>query len=447
MSLLKKKTVKLCAIIAAAIILIGAVGYGVYALFFDPYRFADYSAYNEGDPATLDLDTVLTREQALEDMAFMLKRFRERHLAAVNGVPEKILTQYDLEIAQFGETVTVLELYQASSRVLSRMNDGHTRVEAIDVPVMFNATEGAYFSGNPENLLLITTDEEQKGEKVIAIDQVPIETLYQTYLSVTSNEMESYAQNAFVRQLFGEGMLLLLGIDTSDGVDVQVEGKSQPVHLEFAEWTPQDNIGNAIPFVRYEIDTERGLGILYLDSCTINEEYIRTVNAFFTEVRDQGIKHIAIDLRYNGGGSSGVVDEFMRYMPVETYDQGWWYHRYGPLLIKEGSAKRKVDHYSDLVYDGEIYVLTSVNTYSAATTFTSQLKTSELALIVGQQSGNTQEYGELVPFSMPNSHLLVTISNKQYFKGGQAGDTAFTVPDYPCDPNDALNVVYDLISE
>lgn len=448
MSIVRRKVRNTLAIIAAVILLVGATGYGVYALFFNPFRFVNYSHYREGNPATLDLDIVLTREQALEDMEFMLKCFRERHPSAVKGVPANIQAQYDREIGAFGDEVTVLELYQASCRVLSLMNDGHTRVEARNVPVMFNVTEGVKFKGDPENLFLYTVSpngEEQKGGKLISIDQVPVETLYQRFLSITSTEMESYAQNRFARQLFGEGTMLLLGIDTSDGVDVQLEGYSEPVHLDFVEYSsPQST---PVPFVRYEIDADRGLGILHVDSCTCNEEYIRTVNAFFTEIRDLKIRNIALDLRSNGGGTSAAVHEFMRYMPVETYDGGWWYTRYGPMLIREGSATIQVDHYSDLIYEGEIYVLTSVNTYSAATTFTSVLKIGDLAKIVGQQSGNTQEYGDMVVFYMPNSRLYCGVSVKQYFLGDQPGHRAFTVPDYPCDPSDALNVVYDLISK
>lgn len=51
------------------------------------------------------------------------------------------------------------------------------------------------------------------------------------------------------------------------------------------------------------------------------------------------------------------------------------------------------------------------------------------------------------PFSVPNVHFLVCVSNKQYFLGNAPGDTAYTGPDYPCDPEDALELVRALIKE
>lgn len=441
---LKNKPFKVTLAVIVSFLLVVGILFGIYSLFFNPYRFADYDAYFDGTPATLDFDAVLSKKQAVGDMEYMLNHFKSRHPATVKGVPEAIQRQFDLEIANFGEEVTVLELFRASSRVFALMSDGHTRVETRGIAL--NHIDGISF-GWQEDDFLVFKEGDKAGKKVTAINGVPIEEIYDSFMSSFSYETKNYGQCVFANILVSERYLALVGVDVSNGIDIFVEGEEKPIHAEMTA-IESNTAEEEKPFVYYEIDKEKSLGVLTVESCNPNEEYVKTVNEFFTAVRNQGVKTIALDLRSNGGGDSGVADEFMRYMPITEYDTGWWYHRYGDLLIKEGSERMKNNQYSaNLVFDGKVYVMTNVYTYSSATTFASLLKCNGLAEIVGEQSGNTQEFGEILPFSAPNSHLLFCVSNKNYFLGGKSGDTFYTVPDYPCKSSEALDEVYSLIEK
>ncbi len=441
MKLFRKKTVHVSVIIISMIILVGVL-YGVYALFFDPYRFyrfVDYEAFNNGNPATLALEHELTKKQAVEDLDFIIKKLGERHPATINGIPDIIRQQYDEEIASFGDKVTVLELYHASSHILALMKDSHTNVQLrLSSPIRY--IPEIKFEWHEDELYLIN---EQNTTKVVAINDSMVADLFNKFKTVYSFEIEDYAKVAFSIKLVRENDLRLIGIDTSNGITVRSE--NDEIHFQFVTIEKNNKQSDTKPFVYFDIDNERSLGIFTLTQCNPNEEYNQVIREFFEEVKNNGIEHIVVDLRGNGGGASFVVDTFMRYLPVKTYNTSQGHQRYGSSIIKGTLTPSKNEQIMNLVFNGDIYVLTDVTTFSAATTFTAILKLNHLAKVVGEQSGNSQEFGESLPFSVPNSHILICISNKQYFWDDKSGNLDFTMPDYPCSPEKALDKVYELI--
>jgi hypothetical protein len=454
--LFKKKTFKLTLLIVALLVLAAGILFGMYRMFFDSDRLhynLEHSvkddAYDNEIPETLLLDDVLTREQAIQDMEFMLKCLKVRHPATLYGIPDSVQAQYDKEIAAFKNNVTVLELYQASSRVLSLMRDSYTFIK---VEGQGQVVDGIRFLWEDGSMTLEDTGSlegirnESNGARVIAINNISIENLYETHTQTCSYTSDTEGRMKFADCIVFEKFLRLLGVDTSQGIDITVEGIEQPYHYVIAEQEHTVSTEERA-FVYYEINEEKGLGILTVDDFIDSQEYTWVVRRFFTEVRDKGIKHIALDLRASAGDGESFFGELMGYMPVETFNLGWHYERYEPWLIKIDYEKLKNTQYVDFVYSGDIYVLTSVDTYGMAAALSSVLKYNGLAAIVGQQSAESYRYGLSWPSSMPNSQLHVYISNVEFFIGGKAGFAAYAVPDYLCPPREALDKVYELIAE
>ena len=121
----KKKLVFGVIVVCAVMSVLGGLVY--YKLCMDPYRGTvknrEYSK---------ELDTLLGVEEALEDLEYMMERFRNHHPAWLeenNKSVEAVEKQYGAEVAAIKEAqgeISVLALYQAASRIAAMMHDGHT---------------------------------------------------------------------------------------------------------------------------------------------------------------------------------------------------------------------------------------------------------------------------------------------------------------------------------
>ena len=74
--------------IAGIFLIILALCFGLYKLFFDPHRGTImYFTVSE------KLDKTLSREEAIEDLDLMMHYLKERHPACLQNIPEEVITQ------------------------------------------------------------------------------------------------------------------------------------------------------------------------------------------------------------------------------------------------------------------------------------------------------------------------------------------------------------------
>lgn len=207
-----------------------------------------------------------------------------------------------------------------------------------------------------------------------------------------------------------------------------------------------DNEGD---FVKYNIDTEISSAILSLDSCIINKQYIECVNKMFKEVKKQNIQNVIVDLRNNGGGNSGVVDEFIRYLDIDTYKMPMIKQRFGMFITNFFGDKNIVNEkYEDLLFKGKVYLLTSDYTYSAAMTFTDVIQGNKLGTVVGESPSNPPNcYTDVSIFLTPNAKIELWISTKQQFAIDKNKKEGLIQPDIKCEADVAFDKVKETIKE
>ena len=137
-------------------------------------------------------------------------------------------------------------------------------------------------------------------------------------------------------------------------------------------------------FVSYEIDEGKSLAVLTLTQCRYNQTYIDCVREMFTEVKRLGIQNVAVDLRGNGGGTSMVGNEFVKYLPQ----------------------------------------------------------------ILGEASANSVNgYGEVAGFYLPNTGLFVQISTKKWYRIDENNPEDYVFPDYPCEGGHAMEELYKVVAD
>ena len=99
------------------------------------------------------------------------------------------------------------------------------------------------------------------------------------------------------------------------------------------------------------------------------------------------------------------------------------------------------------MFGGNIYVLTSSNTFGSATLAAEILQDNGMGSVVGEACGNLPSgYGEVAAFETPNSALLFQISSKQFYRIDEKKNGQPIIPDYRVDPDQALEKALELIN-
>ncbi|MCR4793283.1 MAG: hypothetical protein K5871_11070 [Lachnospiraceae bacterium] len=437
----KKSVIKKILIISVCIILmLSAVLFAIFKLALDPYRGTIGS-----DVVSLSLDDTITISQAVEDIDYVMEMYRERHPAWLeegNTRASDVENRYDAEIAALKESgvteITVLEEWQIISRIMHCLYDGHSTV-------FLRRDDFRYIDD--------FTQIHEYGLPVL-INGEDYDTVLHRFFDVYQYETESYAQAVFDSLvLVNENYLRWCGVDTADGITLTFDAGDGVLRECSYGFVPIDEVagygGNSSDeenkWVYYDIDRENGIGIFTLTSCEFNSEYKETVKEFFEAVNEAGIEHVILDLRWNGGGSSMVGDEFLKYCDIDGY-YGWPVHvRYGPFLLKYDKMYIK-NHRQQPQYHGDLYVLTNKRTFSSAMDFTMYIMDNDLGVVVGEPAGNLPDsYGDLLNFATPNSHLIFSISYKRWFRIDETKTGQPLDPDYPCPSQEAMDVAYELI--
>lgn len=222
---------------------------------------------------------------------------------------------------------------------------------------------------------------------------------------------------------------------------------------DFVSWNDFVEIRNGyyVPsepkeFVYYDIDEQKSLAVLTLTQCTYNQTYINCVKEMFAEVKQKNIQNVAVDLRGNGGGNSLVGNEFVKYLPIDSYYDGSFDWRWNYITIHGNNGKIKNERSKNLAFEGNVYILTDSGSFSAAKDFAMLIQDNNFGKIVGEPPANSVNgYGDITNFRLRNTGLFVQISTKKWYRIDQTKTDDYVMPDYPCNGNDCFAKLYEII--
>ncbi len=399
---------------------------------------------------TRSYDTVLTLAEAQEDMAQLRSAVNRVHPRFINGEPAEFTEAFESASLRLEEddSITVSDLYRELQRTLSVLGDGHTN---------------AYSNYGSEHYLKTIARRQAEGMSFHAVNGMTAEQLFEERRDLFCYEADSWGILCLKDKLSTLSGLAFLGIDP-EGVEftwINEAGESVTDTHTAADFITYDEYaaynaeyfaaadGEQESFVSYEIDRERNLALLTLTNCRFNDQYKACLRDLFAGVKTQGIDNVAVDLRGNGGGSSLVANEFIRYLPVDSYNVDGANLRMGPFLLDcSGESINKNRQYTDLVFDGEVYLLTDSGSFSSAMMFAEYIKDNKLGTIIGEPPGNDPNgCGDVANFRLDNSGLYMSVSTKQFFRPDRECTDKLVMPDVECEGDAALEVLCDLLDE
>lgn len=429
-----KKWIKasICMFCGLSIVLL--IGWSV----FSPYW--NSAAIRSGGVMAGPYDEPQTAEQAQEDLDRAYAYLRRYHPAFLNEEPEQIRAAYEQIRQELSERddLTISEVAAQIERMISPLNDAHTYIR-------LNFADMHYMKHAPEH----------NEDTLVAVNGQSLDEMADEYAEFFSSEAHAWTRErleGYVGTLEG---LHYLGIPTDVPITYTYDTKNGPVDItvsetDFLPWSEYSQIPgaaeqSATDFVGYEIYPEQSLAVLRLDVCNNNATYKSTVNEMFTEVKERGIRNVAVDLRENGGGDSAVATTFMQYLDRNTYNAPGTHWRWGPIMLDTPVESYQNEKVEELAFDGNVYVLTSPQTFSSAMLFAEYLQDNGLAQVIGESPGNDPNgYGEITWLTLPNSNLMAQISTKKFDR--ISGESGFIEPDTACPADEALDTLMKQLS-
>ena len=383
---------------------------------------------------TLPLESEISKEQAIKDLKYVFDTVSANHPALLtDGNAENEFNSSYVKLRRelmSKDSVTVTELWEKSAELVCTLDDAHTIVTV-------SGTE--YVSGGDE-----ISDAYESGT-LVSIDGISADSMKEHFKNVFPYEpqVSFYADYMLGEALQYGSWLTLLGADVSDGIDVVFSGNNETKHFDMTDEPPERK---QLELCSYKIDKENSLGIFTLNRCEMSQEYTDRLSEFFSAVRDNNIGNIAVDLRSNGGGTTEVINEFLRYINISDYKLvGGMDIRNGGKLISyrdEITPNKPVDN----AFDGRVYALTSNYTFSSAMDFATVIQDNGIGKVIGEIPGNMPTaYGDKRGFQLPESKLVLSVSYKKFYRVDINKSEEPLVPDCTVNADEALEKLVEYI--
>lgn len=263
------------------------------------------------------------------------------------------------------------------------------------------------------------------GTRVVRIGSMTPEQLESAVEPYLSHENQTWLHELSPDFMLTREVAGHFGLAQPDGsIEVTLARPGvEPFHLRIAPSAGEPRMVSAydalalpVPLFRkrpadlywYEyLPDSHALNIQY-DSCQNDPKkpfrnFIQEMLRFVDGMKPEKVDRIIVDLRFNSGGDSSVIEPLMQ----------------GLLDRPQLSAR------------GHLYVLIGRSTFSSGVMAAIEFRNKLQAILVGEPSGSApNEYGEIKTFALPNSKILVQYTTK-YFRLLKDSNPRTLAPDLP----------------
>ncbi|MFC1529677.1 S41 family peptidase, partial [Gemmatimonadota bacterium] len=311
------------------------------------------------------------------------------------------------------------------------------------------------------------------GSEVMEINERPIGDLIDELGACISAEKQTTRVEFLERNLvnlftlvYGWGESFTLRITPPDGESRTVTASGITV-TEYQANSGRQAGARGAPWAFQRLEEGR-IGYLDFRSFSDPDGFARFLEEMFSDISNDPVEALIIDLRLNGGGNSRLGDMLLGYltgepwiqvarMDIKMSRQIKAYYRSGiPRIFRWAPgflvalANRGVrqmfsartgeivsfhtepSHPPDnpLRYNGKVYVLTGPRTFSSATMFATTVKDHGFATLVGEETGGlASHFGDVYTFYLPHTRLRLGVSHKFFLRPSREDDGRGCLPD------------------
>ncbi|HEX8639350.1 MAG TPA: S41 family peptidase [Pyrinomonadaceae bacterium] len=414
--------------------------------------------------SSVDVDRKFTPEQLISDVEFYVKTVEETHvnpfvhisqrqwLAQANDIKSRIVKRGAMTQQEFALVFTPL---------VSSLQDRHSvvvepRFFISNNPTKYLPLRTVYVDGKIVVTSSVADVKIAKGSVINSVNDIKSDEIirklseYRFGIEKERNEFAGEWLWIGAAEIFGKPESFVLTF--SDGKKAEVKG------LTVSEITNREKTAN----INLMNSSDSPLELKFLDKNTayLNastfeydlDKYKALLQNVFTQIKASGARNLIVDLRSNTGGNSALGNELIDMFnakPYKGYSSKWkrsvqyvesmksngspipdYYLTLNPGEFYVSKADIIKPAANPLRFNGQVYVLSSKNTFSSGQMFLGYVKGSKLAKIIGEETnGPTCFPGEIYRFNLPNSRLRVTLSVKYWMAPVGCNGARGIVPD------------------
>ena len=360
--------------------------------------------------------TAMTRDEGWRaDLAFLAREIKRRAYAPFREISEP---EFDAAVARLADDVPSLsdsQVLAGMMRLLRPLGDGHAFVlpgegskdEQLGLPVKFyQFGEGLFVTAAAEAYRQVI------GAQVLSVDGHPVDEVLAAVEPLISRDNDQQVTWIGPEMLRWTPLIHALGLTADPGRatltvrfpdhktgTVAVESVPDP-HTSLTDPRPAgwislpDTAGAPMPLYLRNSDTPYWFeylpaeAVVYFQFNSVRDQPLEPISAFcdrlFTFIDSHQVSKLVIDLRWNGGGNTDLVQPML--------------HR----LI--GCTK--------INQRGCLYVIIGRGTFSAAQNAATAIERETNAIFVGEPSGSCPNFiGETIPFTLPFSKAIVNVAD------------------------------------
>ena len=445
-----------------------------------------FASLSQSYEQTKDLLSVLTKEQACDDIDSLIYTLNEIH---PDMFSECNLGNYMKQVNEVKESlpdsVTIVQLYDKVAPLVSLIGDGHTcmvfpynevfteklRRLPLQVEIDDNTAEATVILSAFPKLV-------PEKAKLISINGVSVKDMIDWMLRYCSGERRffqlqrlSYDFLAFFQMRYTADNYKVKFIYDGKEKEATLPSKTYEEEKITLETLKHKKVNNQpeIPY-SFSISDDNRYAIMDFNNMVDPDRMTVFADSMVSELKQRGVPNLIIDIRSNGGGLSNVGDTLLRRISPYPFQQfSKFYARVTPSTLKCASTPDmpnsdmpplgvyfdELDEYvqpfadSTKRYNGKLWLLINHGTFSSAGSFSWAFKQLHLGTVVGEESGGMNVcYGDIVVYRMPLSHLATTISWKRFWQfEADEKEVHGTMPDIEVPSSDALNYTINEIEQ
>lgn len=421
----------------------------------------------------------ISTEKAVADINYLIKTIEEIHYNPYFKIEKEQFNQNKNELLNnFNKDSISLKSFVATGmKLAAQMSGGHTAMDWQNEKLFPELMSHKFipFTGELTDnykYLTVTRSANQdikKGVFVESINGVPIVKLYKeclTYIGGLKSFKHVSLEKAFPLYLFFmDEISAPYSLKLSDGeIDIPGIGVSE-LNAFLSQNQQKENY-------IFEI-VKDDIGLITYNSCTDYDAFNEFLEQTFKEIKDKNINKLIIDIRENSGGDSRLNDLLLSYITTTLYQQSsgrYWkvssqakrayknanyednfgeefmtqYYQAKNQSIIESFEEGLIQPLKPKNYfTGKTCVLIGPSTFSSANFLADAIKTYKLSTLIGSATGElTNDFGELIDFTLPNSGNYIYVSST--YDIGANGNPNLYEPVYPHIKTEENALLYSL---
>jgi C-terminal processing protease CtpA/Prc len=360
---------------------------------------------------------------------------------------EEFMNKFNENKNSLNQPLSTLDYYKKVASLIALIRDGHSSVRMPSGWFEKKRKENGVF---PLSFHLSTDDklfvlknyndsEIPMGAEITKINDIPIKEFLASIDPYISYELKRFRNTRIDDNL---EFYLYLAFGQSNNTRLEYTtgkiGSTTIQNMSFRDWKSkikdtreerESAIAKGEPY-KYE-NLKKGMGILKIYSFRTPDidAYDRFLHKTFKSIKEDSIHSLILDVRGNYGGWPRIASKLFHYlteMPFKTVAhrqlkvskayREYYYERYPQLRTsnysfrgnihsidldavmrdKIGSFSNREMEYNELPktrkfeFDGDLYLLTNRDSYSAASSFASTFQCYQMGTIIGDETGGTK---------------------------------------------------------